>query len=232
MCASEEVIDQEFITSDWFERHSTSRQVHSDRLNVIKETKLHFKIEWLRTRFPQIGILGIWRDPRAVVCSLVRNGFHRKWYGQPAFDAIGPVVRTNPALAPLRRFLDELLDEVEQMAVIVAARTRVMADCLETGDWIVFEDILADPNAALGPVLGRWGLEPFDFVPHMNEDYNVVGRPFESASIWRTYFSGGQVERLNAIFGACRLLDADMASGSTRSEGKRCLARKSSEPRP
>ncbi len=162
----------------------------------------------------------------------MRNGFHRKWYGQAAFDAIGPVIRTEPALAPLRGFLDEPLDEVEQMAVIVAARTRIMADCLETDDWIVFEDILADPNAALRPVLERWGLEPFDFVPHMNEDYNVIGRPFESSSIWRTYFSGRQIERLSAIFGACRLLDSDMASGSTSLEGTRCLTRKSSEPRP
>lgn len=198
-------LDAGFIAADWFRRHSTASQICPDRLNVIKETKLHFKIDWLRARFPQIAILGIRRDPRAIVCSLMRNDFYRKWYGEAAFDSVCRVIGSDPALGSLRPFLAAPLADADKMAMIVAARTRHMSDRLPPGDWIVYEDVLANPNAALGDLARRFGLAPFDFSPFLGEDYNVIGRPFESPHIWRSYFSAEQVMRLDEIFDACGL---------------------------
>ncbi len=74
-------IDTGYIKSHWFYKHSTSYEVDLDRINLIKDTNCHFKLEWLKSKFPDIGFWGTWRDPLAIMCSLVRNDFHKTWYG-------------------------------------------------------------------------------------------------------------------------------------------------------
>ena len=201
-------LDRSYIASDWFEKHSTSLQVEPDKLNLIKETKLHFKIEWIKARFPQIAILGIRRDPRAIVCSLMRNDFYAKWYGAKAFAAAARTVSSEPALASLVPLFDGSLSDTEKMALIVAARTRYMVDRLPASDWIAYEDVLEDPNRALGGILERFGLAAFDFSNGLRDDFNVIGKPFESPDLWQGYFSADQIRRLDAIFHVAGLGEA------------------------
>lgn len=194
-----------YIASDWFDRHSTATRPQLGKLNLIKETKLHFKVCWLRARFPKLAILGIWRDPRAIVCSLMRNGFYHRWYGESAFNTVRELVEREDGFAALRPCLDWKLNDPERMAIIVAVRTFYMVENLAPTDWIIYEDVLADPNRALDAVLQRFSLEAFDFAAFLAEDYNVIGRPFESADLWRDYFSDGQQQRLTEICGICGL---------------------------
>ncbi len=203
-------IDRDYLEADLFDRHSKLLDPGVFRLpssggtglSVIKETKLHFKIGWLKARFPEIAFYGVWRDPRGILCSLLRNDFARKWYGEKAFQAITPVIAAEPLLEPWRRFLGGELTDTEKMALVVAARTRYMAEHLGEGEWIVYEHVVAGADAALAPVIARFGLDEFPFSDHAGEDYNVSGLPFQSVELWRTFFSPGELERLEEIFGA------------------------------
>jgi hypothetical protein len=85
-------LDWGFIAADWFKRHSTSVKVKPGKLHLIKSTKLHMKVEWLAARFPRIPFYAVHRDPRAILCSLLRNDFYRTWYGESAFQAAAAAI--------------------------------------------------------------------------------------------------------------------------------------------
>ena len=193
-------LDRAFIRSDWFERHSSTTEPIPGRLHVIKSTKLHLKSAWFRARWPQLPFYGIYRDPRAVLGSLVRNGFHLSWYGPPAFEAAGRFLSSREDLdARYGGFLRRAETDVERMAVALAVRTEVMAEGLRGEDWIVYEEVVSDPNGALNAFLSRFGLEPWDFGAAMGRDYNVIGKPFKGRDVWRSVFSEADLKRLEPI---------------------------------
>lgn len=194
-------VDRDYLGADLFDRHSKLLESEHASLAVVKETKLHFKIRWLKARFPSVAFYGIWRDPRGILCSLLRNDFAQSWYGEKAFQAITPTIAAEPLLEPWRRFLDEELTAAEKMALVIAARTRYMSEHLSEDEWIVYEDVVADADAALAPIATRFGLDAFAFSDHVEEDYNVSGLPFQSVELWRTFFSAAELERLEEIFG-------------------------------
>ena len=95
-------LDRSYVRSDWFWKHSTAHTVDPERVNLIKDTKLHFQVGWLAKRFPEIELFALWRDPRGILCSLLRNDFHRRWYGDDAFRELRDLVDASDALAEFR----------------------------------------------------------------------------------------------------------------------------------
>lgn len=193
-------LDHSYIAAFYLERFSTSTEVAAGKLNLIKETKWHFKIDWLQHKFPELRIYGIWRDPRGILCSLVRNDFHRKWYGGPEFTDIAKTIRQLDALIPWRPFLDKPLNDVLKMAVIVAARTQMMSLWIPTGNWVIYEDVVADPDRGLQPLTRQETLSRFDFRRFRDEDFNVVGHRFEQTHRWQTFFSSSDLAEIDAVF--------------------------------
>ena len=193
-------IDHSYIAADYLEKYSTSPKIVTDKLNLMKETKWHFKIDWLQHKFPELRVYGIWRDPRGILCSLVRNGFHRTWYGGREFEDTADTIRQLDALSPWRPFLVQSLNDVLKMAVIVAARTHMMCQWVLPDNWLIYEDIVEDPNRGLCPLTAQEMLSDFDFAPFRHEDFNVVGHHFEQVNRWRTFFSGADLAKMEAVF--------------------------------
>lgn len=197
-------LDRSFIEADWFERFSTTDRLRPGTVHVIKETKLHFKLGWLRERFPAIPVFGLYRDLRGIVGSLVRNGFHETWYGG-AFEEVEPVVRADGPLAErYGGFFDTPPSPAVRMGVIVAVRTEVMARSLDPAMWIAYEGAVEDCNTELGGVLQRLGLEPFDFRPSLDRDYNIVGRGYEGTDAWKQVLSRADADALGVMDHALR----------------------------
>ena len=192
-------IDRDYIAADYWQRYSTSLEIRSDRLNLIKETKWHLKIEWLRYHFPEIQVYGLWRDPRGILCSLVRNNFHVTWYGN-AFEEIAKTIRRVAALDAWRPFLTRNLDVVLKMAVIIAVRTEMMCQAILPGHWLVYENIVSDPNQGLKPLLEQESLGAFDFRPFYQDDFNIVGKRFEHADKWKSFFGNQDRATIDAVF--------------------------------
>jgi hypothetical protein len=193
-------LDRSFLKSEWCANQSTTLEPQAGKLHVIKSTKLHFKSRWLRSRYPQMPLFGIYRDPRGVLCSLVRNGFHVSWYGARAFAGVSRFLETRPDLdAMYGRFLRDARDDVEKMAVVIAVRTRVMGESLDPSRWLVYEEVLKDPNGELNGFLARFGLSEMRFSSALRRDWNVVGERFKAADLWRSRFGRDELERLEPI---------------------------------
>ncbi len=193
-------VDDGFLGADLFRKHSSAHAPRPEGLNVIKETKVHFKAAWIQRRFPAMEVRGIWRDPRGILCSLLRNDFATSWYGKPAFDAIAATVRSTPELDAYLPMLDERLEPYEEVALVIAARTHYFAQSIPRNDWTCYEELLLDCNGVLGDLIQPFGLAPFDFEPHLCRDHNVSGSPSLGQDLWRTYFSAQQLKRLDRIF--------------------------------
>lgn len=195
-------VDRDVLASDWFDRCSDYDLDAGRRVALVKETKLHTKIGWLKQEFPQAAVYGIWRDPRAILFSLMRNGFHLKWYGHDAFRRASRLIREQDRLECLAGFLHKPMSAEAQMALVLAARTRMMALDLDHDEWLVYERISEDPNAGLRQLCERLGLEEFDFRPLNEKDYNVTGRPFRGRELWRKHLPRSVLMEVEPVFNA------------------------------
>jgi hypothetical protein len=195
-------IDNGFIASSWFGKFSEYSLDDAGRVGLIKETKLHTKIGWLRKRFPDIPVYGIWREPKAVLCSLVRNGFHEKWYGETAYRAATKLITELPGLESFQRFLLWELDTVEKMALVIAVRSECMAMHLEQNHWINYEKVRCDPDYYLNEFCRGVGLPEHRFSDAADSDFNVVGLPYSGIDTWQHFFSSAHLRRIESIFGA------------------------------
>jgi len=193
-------LDRAYIASDWLDNHSSTERVEPDKLNLVKDTKLQLQIPWLAARFPEIPVYGIWREPRAIVASLMRNDFHLRWYGKVGPAELRAIVRDVAGLDDYAPMLDRPLSEHVRMALIVAVRTHPLVRDVPPDRWLVYEEILADPNGRLGAFCADFGLAPFDFAPHVAADHNVIGKPYVDAELWRSYFGDAHKADLDRVF--------------------------------
>lgn len=192
-------LDKDLIQSQWFYNHSTSLQLKSDQVNLIKDTKLHFKVDWLKANFPNLEILGIWRDPRSILRSLIRNDFHKTWYQHLEKPIIESLIDNNEVFKPFRKWLGQELSSIEIMALGIALRNFFMQKCLLRDQWIHFEQLINTPNA-LNQITANWHLEYFDFSPFLSNDYNIAGKPYEGDNLWEFFFDNHQLQKINEIF--------------------------------
>jgi hypothetical protein len=65
---------------------------------------------------------------------------------------------------------------------------------------IRYGHVRRDPNATYRPFVERFDLAPFDFAPHVREDHNVIGKPFEREDLWREYFSADELRLIEDLF--------------------------------
>ena len=193
-------IYKEYIRSDWFYNHSTSHDFEPGQLNLIKDTKLQFKIPWLQANFPEIKLFGIWRDPRAVLCSLVRNDFHKAWYGDIDKELIQAMIKSSELLSDYEQLVPADPDEVELMALAIALRTHFMVKTISPGNWVVYEQIMKDPDQCLNEFTSKFGLDRFEFSEWINTDYNIIGKPFQERDLWKTFFPENVLNSINNIF--------------------------------
>lgn len=193
-------VDREYPESDWFDRYSNYEINGTKSIALIKETKLHTKIGWLKAAFPEAMVYGIWRDPRAILFSLVRNRFHLKWYGGESFEQVSRLIRSEPRLGGFVEFLQRPLSAEARMALIVAVRTRIMASELEQKEWLIYERIAEEPNAGLQQLCARLGLSDYDFSSLTGKDYNVIGLPFRNRDMWKQHLPQRLVAEVQPIF--------------------------------
>lgn len=162
------VLDGSYLRAHWHDAHgSWSHDAHTV---VVKDTKAHFHVAWLRRVVPDLRIVGLWRDPTEILGSLVHNGFHETWYGG---DMLSRLLATWPdGLDAMRTIAERAETSVERMAVMIAARTAGLFRSLPPSDVLRYRRILADPER-LNELVGNH--RALSFQPLLAEDYNVSG---------------------------------------------------------
>lgn len=171
-------LEESYIASQWHYKYSTVRQLQPGRLHLIKTTINHFTAEWQQEHFPQLGLWGIWRDPMAILRSLLENDFVEAWY-QDAFKAILPSLNKRSYLKPYQNFLDQLDDAASLGAFLIAVRSHYFFEQLPQPRILFYEDFIQQPNKALSKITKHYGLDDFDFEAASKADWNVKGKAFK-----------------------------------------------------
>jgi hypothetical protein len=177
-------INQDYIVSDWFKKYGCGEyNLDPQKLNLIKSTKLHLKVRWLR-QFKHTEVMAIIRDPRATVASLVRNDFHTRWYGPKDYEAACRLVAERPlrdaaelGIAPP----GTAPSPTRLISFLVLVRTAYM--CHDLG-WrkeriIFYEHAVKDPD---GYLTGMLGLSKFAVSRFAENDFNIIGDTFRGIS--------------------------------------------------
>lgn len=194
------IVDNSFIKRDVFEKHSEYETFPNSTINIIKETKCCMKTGWLVNNFP-IEVFGIWRNPRAILCSLVKNDFHIKWYGDKAFTQVLKLVHTDNKYNDLIVPCGSLLTPAYKMAIVIAASLIALKDSLLPNNWLVYEEVVRSPNECLNDFIHPFGLDYFDFSQYTNTDFNVSGEDFNDKMEWYVYFSKEEITFIDNLFG-------------------------------
>jgi len=171
-------IDSSFVNNPWFGRTGCGKfSLDPKRVNVIKSTKLHLKVNWLQ-QFSGIELMAVIRDPRSVVASLVENDFHTRWYTERDFQAATRLVESGKLpevgidLTP-----PKCPTAAGMTAYLVLLRTAVLCHDL---DWkpqslVRYETSVHSPTEHLCTQLN---LAPYELEAFREHDYNLIGQPF------------------------------------------------------
>ena len=195
-------IYHDYLKSDWFYKFSNTTNLATSKLNVIKETKCHFKLDWFKKNLPEIDLYGIWRNPRGNLCSLVRNNFHTKWYGQPDMVSVIILMGDDKRYDHLHDVIDAqlIVDDVDKMALIIAVSLIEMLSKIPKENWLVYEDAIQDINKTLNDFTANFGIDSFDYEPYSKEDFNIIGKDKGSEPDWNEFFSPARQAKLDIIF--------------------------------
>jgi len=168
---------REYIVSEWFEKHSTTREIDPGAVNIIKTTINHLSIAWIQKNFQNIFFWGIWRNPYDVLASLLRNDFYSKWFVGAEGD-LAKTVRQNEAFF-VNDFID-LSSLIEQrparaMAYIIAVRSYFYFSYLKSGQLFNYEQFRQDANTELGKMGTAYNLKHYHWTDSTRSDLNVIG---------------------------------------------------------
>ncbi len=192
-------VERSFLQSDWFDNHSSTQTVEEGKLHVIKSTKLHHKIDWFRHHFPDVEIWGIHRNLKGILCSLFRNSFYEKWYGEEE------VTRFRQHLSSFNyphQFVEEVQranSGLEKMTCMATGRIWSMYQALSSDQILSYEKLVNNPDQELSKILDESSLKTIDFSPYLKKNYNIVGKETEGVHYWQTYFSKDELRTIDRI---------------------------------
>lgn len=170
---------EDYIVSHWHANFSSTRVMVPGHLHVVKTTLNHLTARWMRERFSEIGMWAIWRDPLAILSSVLRNGFFADWYGEGAVHAMAVTAREHPTeFGAYSELAPDLRSDWQKTAYLIGARSYFLFRHVAPEDILVYERVRSDPSAELGRLVERFDLAPFDFSGLVRRDYNVVGEGF------------------------------------------------------
>ncbi len=170
-------LQRDYIRSHWFAESSVQEFVPG-HLHVIKTTLNHFVTGWSMRRFPGIAHWALWREPRDMLASLIRNDFIDAWYAS-AIGEIRPAILQDPELNDRFAKYLPLIDKHEQLqaAFLIAVRSTVLFREVPAQNVLSFEAFATDPTRECAHLFTACGLEalPVD----NRSDGNLTGKHYQ-----------------------------------------------------
>ena len=193
-------LDSDYIESEWHRKYSTTQEILSGRLHVVKTTLNHLTVEWMHQHYPTLEMWGIWRDPMAILSSIERNRFGEKWYSG-AVEEISPTVRSHTELNRVFGDLIEPIDtECQATAFLIATRSYYFFSHLDTDNCVRYEGFAQQPNIELGRICSHYDLAPFDFSRFSDIDWNILGKSFQKGADYSQLIAGDDLAYAERVF--------------------------------
>lgn len=171
-------IEESYIQSEWYYKYSTMRSIVPGKLHVVKTTINHFTAEWQLENFPEIPLWGIWREPEAILNSILRNNFTDQWYSD-ALESLKPTLELRDYLRDYREFLPELNDSESLTAFFIAVRSHYFFKHLPAEQILRYESFVASPSHELGRLCDAFDLKTADFDEFSKRDLNIIGKEYD-----------------------------------------------------
>jgi len=171
-------IDESYIKSEWYYKYSTTRTIVPRHLHIVKTTINHFTAEWHLENFPEIPLWGIWREPEAILNSILRNSFTDKWYSD-ALEGLKPTLSVCDALKDYLAFIPQLSDHVALTSFFIAVRSHYFFQRIPVENILRYELFATSPSQELGRVCNAFDLEMADFDAFSKHDLNVIGKAYQ-----------------------------------------------------
>ena len=198
-------LENDIIKSHWHLKYSTTHQFIPGKLHLIKTTINHFAQRWMKDCFPSIDVWGIWREPKDIVSSIIRNGFFGQWYS----NGINQIATTLEEVPFLRdhylTFAKELETDVQKTAFLIAVRTHFFLEYLDSDKLLVYEDFKNDPSH-LTKFKNFYGQESLNFKEIAKIDLNITGHSMLKNTGYK--FSAIELDFMEKIFVPIRKLKA------------------------
>src|SRR5690606_9554940 len=120
---SNNTLNNDLIKSHWHEKYSSTHKYQEGKLHIIKTTINHFAQRWMVDNYPEIDVWGIWREPKDIVDSIIRNYFYNDWY-KDAIREIIPTIKSESSLSNhFQIYLPLLNSKVYETAFLLAVRS-------------------------------------------------------------------------------------------------------------
>ncbi len=131
----------------------------SPRPRGFKETLLFEKLDWLHARCPELVVVHLMRDPRAIAHSVLRHPMRKQWRYRTA-------VPRYLADSPARGIRSDLLDLASEVDLVVASWLIRRAEAerhlplFTSTIEVQLESLVLTPTQALRRMMGALGLTP------------------------------------------------------------------------
>jgi hypothetical protein len=187
-------------------------QSHGGRIAGFKETGLFGKLAWFKAFIPDLKVVFLQRNPRAIVSSVLRSGLMPLWFYAelvpPAFREVCPEYRS------VAEDADDATRTAEVAAMSVVTRYALARRELPLFDHLVLDlDTMAhQPVESLKAVTDFFGLEPHpDQVSFLLKRqgtsrggvFSSFRSPADVKHTWRGHLSPSQIEAIEHVLSAC-----------------------------
>lgn len=190
-------LENDIIKSQWHYKYSTTKKFIPGKVHLIKTTINHLAQRWMINNFPSVDVWGIWREPKDIVSSILRNGFYGEWYSEGVSKII-PTLKGESFLGDFYlNFVDELKTDAQSTAFLVAIRTHFFLEYLNKDKLLIYECFKRNPNY-LNEFIAHYDYQFFDFREPARRDLNIIGQPMRKDTTHE--FSLEEIDFMEAIF--------------------------------
>lgn len=196
------------------------------RVIGFKETGLFGKLDWLRAYLPGMKLVFLWRNPHAIVSSVIRSGLVDFWrYRElvpPAFVRLFP----HQASLALTATESEPVNVAMLATMSVVVRYELTRRALGAFDHLVLglDAVARDPAQALNAIARLLGFEPhpspMQFAlargsTNRGGTFSSFRDPAEVAQRWQGHLDKHQVEAIDRVLQAVNWCEPNLWSSET-----------------
>lgn len=139
-------INNDLINSHWHQKYSTTTEYVDGHLHIVKTTINHFAQKWMDENYAEIDVWGIWRDPKDILESIIKNDFYTEWYDDAIEKITITVIKEEILKKNYLSFIDQLNSEIKKTAFLIAVRSHFFFKYLTPGKVLNYELFKKNPN--------------------------------------------------------------------------------------
>ena len=169
----------DYVVSTWHEKYSDiGNDFEKEKLHLLITNINHFSVAWVKNQYPKIEQWAIWRDPKYILNSCMKNNFFNDWYQ----DSLGFLVETVSKNTLLNHQFSWIISDivnqssVVKVAFIIAVRNYFLFYHINPRKIISYDLFKVNPDLSLKHLCDYFNLDikKFSFSKYLDMDLNSI----------------------------------------------------------